>query len=212
MKMSNHNLCPSCGEEINSERQISRAVKIDYFQVLSIDYNLVNCDVCGFSGPIDESDERSFELEKKKSDDITLRKLIEEVSAKEGSASNVERSFGLPPRTLNRWKNQGGSAAALALMKLIRTYSWLTKVAEQGYEPSFAKMENFTQAAIQISKDRRGALGSPLEYSMQTIINHESSNCFVTFLAEELPSESKKDESRNQVYSQFDSTARALIA
>lgn len=53
------------------------------------------------------------------------------------SNASMERSLGLPARTLERWKNDRTivpSAAALALMRIVRTYPWILKVADAPFD------------------------------------------------------------------------------
>ena len=53
------------------------------------------------------------------------------------TSASMERALGLPARTLARWKNESSlnpSTAALALMKIIRTFPWTLAFVEQRYE------------------------------------------------------------------------------
>ncbi|MFA5698302.1 MAG: hypothetical protein WC954_01035 [Sphaerochaeta sp.] len=53
----------------------------------------------------------------------------------------MERILGLPARTLARWKNEQSinpSAAAIALMRIIRTYPWILVVADAKFDEEVA--------------------------------------------------------------------------
>lgn len=52
------------------------------------------------------------------------------------SFATIERSFGLPPRTLSKWKTQAKtpSATAAAFINLLGVFPWLTKVAFCNYD------------------------------------------------------------------------------
>lgn len=65
------------------------------------------------------------------------------------SNASMERTLGLPARTLARWKNESSlkpSAAALALMKIIRTFPWILAVADQRYDKKSAQAMVLEQA------------------------------------------------------------------
>ena len=149
------NRCPICDSELKKSSSICRKIKVDHYQSFSVGHNLIECDVCEYSGGDEHDIDNQIEVARKESNLQTLKMLIDEISNMGQKASFIERSFNLPAKTLNRWKHQGGSAAALALMKLIKTFDWLPKVADNGYDPQYARNECCQQAAIQFNKIRK---------------------------------------------------------
>lgn len=176
--------CPSCGEEIEASSHLTRKVRIDYYQSFAMNYNNFECVVCGYTGSLDGSDEKQLKELREKSDHETLVKLIDEITFNYDKAANIERAFSLPPRTLNRWKHNKGSASALALMKLIRTFSWLIKVAEHGYEPEYAKQEKYIQTATSLYGD--SLLSGLPRYSLEAVFSDGSISSNVSLSAERI--------------------------
>ena len=187
-----NNICPVCGSESNAPSNVSRLVSVDHYQSFPITYSLVKCDACGYSGSNSDSSDTAVDVAKKESDLVVLRKLIDDIGASGTKASYIERVFHLPPKTLNRWRSQGGSAASVALMKLIRTYSWLPIVAENGYEPRFARDEQYKQAAIQFNSER-SSMGVSRLTAYAKIFGQEG-NGFFSMTAFEDSSSSKSDD------------------
>ncbi len=63
--------------------------------------------------------------------------ILTELNSLGPSNASMELTLGLPARTLARWKNEPSlnpSAAALALMKIIRAFPWIRAVADQRYD------------------------------------------------------------------------------
>ena len=71
-----------------------------------------------------------------------MMNVLTELNSLGLSNTSMERTLGLPARTLARWKNEPSlkpSAAALALMKIIRTFPWILAVADQRYDKKSAQ-------------------------------------------------------------------------
>jgi len=130
--------CPSCGSEIQKTKTEERTIKIDTFQSFQVTSDEFVCEVCGYDGEEDEeAEDNKIELAKKESDQKTLAELINASTKDNLSATYIERAFKLPPRTLNRWRSQKGSATSLAFMKIIKSMSWIVDVADHGYEKKY---------------------------------------------------------------------------
>lgn len=74
--------------------------------------------------------------------------LIERVTSKYASASFVERSLRLPQRTLNRWKNDGGSTSAFLMLKIIDTFPFIVDVAKNNFSREEADKAILKEASL----------------------------------------------------------------
>jgi hypothetical protein len=104
---------------------------MDHFQSFKVEQFSYVCPTCGFHS-IEDLD---FSVAKKESDRKVVNDIINELSELNIKASNIERVFGLAPKTINRWKSQGISAGSLAFLKVISSCNWVIRIAEHKYDP-----------------------------------------------------------------------------
>jgi len=82
----------------------------------------------------------------------SLNHILEDFSAWDFSLAHIERSLRLPQRTISRWKaaeasDKGISAAGIALLRVVHTYPWMLKVADQDFDKTIAEQELIRQYA-----------------------------------------------------------------
>jgi hypothetical protein len=93
------------------------------------------CENCGVVASEDRSNYNlAFEAAKKSS----LESICTSLSVEGFKIAFVERALGLPQRTIGRWKSQGCSASAMALMNMVRTFPFLVHVADHNYSKEYA--------------------------------------------------------------------------
>lgn len=129
--------CPVCG---NKTQMLCMPYKAKVGDGVGISEVITcSCPECGFC----TSDFN--ENEKSKEEALKLARLdciSKDISSLEGkySFSEIERAFGLPQRTLSKYKNKtkNPSASAVALMRLLHVFPWLVLVASTGYSQPLA--------------------------------------------------------------------------
>ena len=156
--MSDSNFCPMCGASGNDllVNELSETKQLDFFQAIAVVYKQEVCKECGFVGEHENSYEEAYLSSKKVSDQFIVKKLIDNNRQNGIKDAYFERGFSLPSRTLYRWKSGTDvpNAAAISLMKLVNTYDWLLDVADNGYNPEFAKQILKVKAVEDMKKDR----------------------------------------------------------
>jgi hypothetical protein len=74
-------------------------------------------------------------------DKASLRLIIESLEKERVTMAYMERALGLAPRTIARWKAGETSAAGLALLRIVRTFPWILRVARARFDASAAQRE-----------------------------------------------------------------------
>ena len=110
----------------------------------------MHCHECDAVFDILEKNE-AFEIAYETAKKASLENICESLSAKGMSMAVIERSFRLPQRTITRWKSQGCSASGLALMSLVNLFPWLTQIADNNYDRSYAARELISQTGEVVS-------------------------------------------------------------
>jgi transcriptional regulator with XRE-family HTH domain len=72
--------------------------------------------------------------------------MLDELARQGLSMAYLERALSLSPRTIARWKNGELSASALALLRLVRCFPWLLKVARADFDNDKAHAELCSEA------------------------------------------------------------------
>ena len=126
--------CSYCGSEDVDIREDQVEVSEPFADVNTVTVKMVVCNTCGFAEDHESNDcvlQDALAVCKQSSMVHTLTYL----NAQGYTNASMERTLGLPARTLARWKNEDivPSAAALALMRFIRTFPWLLRVAEEEF-------------------------------------------------------------------------------
>lgn len=137
----NTNDCPFCGT-LNSLEKNKRIFTAKYAgETTNTEIEYYKCKNCEeeFFLDLEEESEKKMnkacELARKNSVTNVLSKLDDD-----SSFVTIERCFGLPPRTLSKWKNQSKnpSATAAAFVNLLGVFPWLTKIAFCNYDSNKA--------------------------------------------------------------------------
>ena len=131
--------CPTCGSGNLESSSLEESVQVPYGPSIAYDSVEDHCMNCGdrgdFAAENDERIEKAVQESAASSVELILKKLSEEGI----SSAYFERALRLPVRTVSRWKTGKVSASALALVRLVRTYSWLLEVADSNFDPGFVK-------------------------------------------------------------------------
>lgn len=94
----------------------------------------LRCRMCGESGDFADVNDSRIEEALDSSKKASIPTMLVYLDACGLSNAYIERVFQLPSRTIARWKRGEESGAALAFLRLLRTYPWLAKVADAGFD------------------------------------------------------------------------------
>lgn len=127
--------CSYCGSEDVDIREDQVGVSEPFADVNTATVKMVVCNTCGFVEDHEDND-RVLQDALAVCKQSSMVHILTYLNAQGYTNASMERSLGLPARTLARWKNEDivPSAAALALMRFIRTFPWLLRVAEKEFD------------------------------------------------------------------------------
>lgn len=137
--IENAKICPSCNSKRIESRNEIRIIPMPFAKPIEHNEVIDHCLDCDMEGDFLEVNENNLpaiiEAAKKESAKLMINDLVENHGL---SMSYMERAFDLPMRTMTRWKSGDISAAALGLLRLMKTYPWLVEVADSQYDKVFA--------------------------------------------------------------------------
>lgn len=146
--MNNKDLsCSVCGSKNIEIKETVERHQVPYGDKVEIKNIIHVCSDCGSEIDITNDEDRVTALTISQRASVVV--MISYLTDNSGySLANIERSLSLPQRTLSRWKaGQDPSAAGLALLRIIRTYPWISEVADEGFEQNAARRILLEQAA-----------------------------------------------------------------
>jgi DNA-binding transcriptional regulator YiaG len=150
--MSNKDLtCSVCGSKNIEVKESMERHQVPYGTDVEIKSVIHACADCGAEIDVTKDEERTKAL--MVSQKASVDSIINFLSVNSGyTFANIERALSLPQRTLSRWKTgQDPSAAGLALLRIIRTYPWITDVADEGFEQGAARRILMEEAVKEIN-------------------------------------------------------------
>ena len=147
--------CPVCGSSDVSSSTATRTIGVPFLGQKMVTIFIDRCSNCGQSGDFLRRNTALIEDAIHSAEQDFVLKTIEWLSHHGISMAYVERALSLPVRTLTRWRDGEFSAAPIALLRFIRTYPWLLKVAESAFEPGVAAREVISSAGEVIGSAHR---------------------------------------------------------
>lgn len=139
--------CPACGSSNVKEEKTSRSLPVPYGPPAAFMERVFTCADCDTSGDFTGENDAAVREAVEKSQASAAEAIFRWLGEQNVSAAYLERALRLPARTTARWKSGELSAAALALLRLVRTYPWLLKVADSGFESTVVQQEVVAAAA-----------------------------------------------------------------
>lgn len=127
--------CPVCGSGKIEREKKETSVCVPYGTEKKVSETLFKCSECkttfGDDMSSDEVIRAALELSKREA----VKNILSYFSDNRTNFAGMERALDLPQRTMSRWKVEGSvDAAALALLRMIRTFPWLINVADNKYD------------------------------------------------------------------------------
>ncbi|MBD66010.1 MAG: hypothetical protein CME62_12440 [Halobacteriovoraceae bacterium] len=123
-------ICSFCNSENVFTNSETTSKKLFNGEQVSFLDNFFECADCGesfYEGSL--LNDNNFLEEKKNVISISTKSLISRLKDKVGPISSIERVFDIPPRTFNRWKNDGASSGAYVFLSFLDHLPWLFDVA-----------------------------------------------------------------------------------
>lgn len=140
--------CPVCGSDDLKKEASKEVERVVFGPIFNYEKVIYTCNSCGEKGDFAQVNDAKFLEARKHSIDTSIKSVIETLSEEnEISMAYFERAFELPMRTLTRWKGGDYSATAIALLRVVKTYPWITEVAAHKFEQHFSQKTLLNQAA-----------------------------------------------------------------
>jgi hypothetical protein len=137
--MANEIICPVCGskdlEKLVDQKSHQLTLGGD-FQYMEEYYK---CNICKEAGDFANIGNYAFKEAEERALKELVPNLIEDLSHHGISMARFERAFELPQRTLTRWKTGDFSSAGVALLRVVKTFPFVVRVAEWKFDPLIAK-------------------------------------------------------------------------
>jgi hypothetical protein len=144
--------CPVCGSTNIASKTINQLVGIPSTPQETASVFEDTCTDCGTRGDFGDRNDFIIEQSLKRSEELLIEGAIKHLSSLGISMAYMERALGLPQRAVMLWKKGEHSASVVALLQLIRTYPWLLKVAERGFDRRYAQTSVLEQA-VDVEKE-----------------------------------------------------------
>jgi hypothetical protein len=167
---ASHGFCPVCGSTDVLTGSINESLPVPFGPAATFTTTQYTCNTCGESGDFAGENNSTINEALKKSTALSVSEMFEYLSKEGITAAYLERALRLPPRTTARWKGGNLSAAALALLRFVRTYPWLLAVADANFESSAAKQKLF-EVVFEDIKSRRKILGRITHNEIEWLID-----------------------------------------
>ncbi len=133
--------CPACGSGDLLSQDIAESFSAPLGPPVLCRLQKVTCKTCDESGDFFDVNDERISAALDESTQRSIEEILRYLSEAGLSNAYVERVFGIPARTINRWKKEKQkSAAAVALLRVLRTFPWIAKVADERFEPVVADM------------------------------------------------------------------------
>ncbi len=147
-------ICKLCGSKDTKLSTQSRIFEIPFGKNLEISNKVIECSNCGDSYSVSPEVEIAKNPAYQKEVVASINNMLSYILGLGFQMAYIERTLGLPPRTLIRWKNEGCSASGLALLRLMRACPWLLKIADEKYRSLETDKEVIFQSSLAINKYR----------------------------------------------------------
>lgn len=170
-----HPMCPMCGSSAVTETDELRAIAIPYGGQATYGTKVHHCSDCGESGDFTQQNDAIIQSAYREAKKKSVDPMLGYLGSIGVSMAYIERALELPVRTLARWKTEECSAAAIALLRIIRTYPWILQVADARFDERVAK--------VTLLKETAGIVGDMLG----TVMSAHSMQCRITVSFNETP-------------------------
>lgn len=156
--------CPVCGSSKIKRHEIQSDAELALGDRFSFQEVYYKCNNCEEEIDIENETDKNYLRAKKQAEMVLVQTIIANLSYLGISMAYFERAFGLPIRTLTRWKTGDFSATALALLRITITYPWIVSVAEKKFSNEISHqfiLENIQTSQINFISNSVAAATAP---------------------------------------------------
>ncbi len=138
--MTMSKICRACKSTNITSQEVSSEFTPRFGSPVLFQERIDTCGECGLEGDFEPDPKQNngarFDIALAESQRQDASRIIEALKHKGIRMSRAERALGLPQRTMFRWKNEGATSAAFALLHIINEFPGLIDVCEAGFSPS----------------------------------------------------------------------------
>ena len=182
MMVDQNQVCPVCGSSHLRIEQEDRLIFEPYGGQKLIKLQVCTCMDCGADGDFFNQNDASIQVTQNHLKANAVSQIVNHLNDTGYSSAAMERAFGLPARTIAKWKRESDScpsASAVALLRIVRTFPWLISVADAKFDHAIAQRIFITEAIKNLLKYR---LTNSEQVSSGVITNSEGTLIYLDYL------------------------------
>jgi hypothetical protein len=189
MMVDQNQVCPVCGGSHVRIEQEDRLISEPYGGQKTIKLQVCTCLDCGADGDFFNQNDTSIIAAQNYLKANAVSQIVNHLNANGYSSAAMEKAFGLPARTIAKWKRESDScpsASAVALLRIVRTFPWLISVADAKYDHAIAQQIFLTEAIKDLLKFK---LTSSEQVASGVVTNSEGTMIYLDYLQDHQESE-----------------------
>jgi DNA-binding transcriptional regulator YiaG len=182
MMVYQNQVCPVCGSSHVRIEEEERLIFEPYGGQKAIRLQVCVCMDCGADGDFLNQNDTSILAAQNYLKANAVSQIVNYLNDTGYSSAAMERAFGLPARTIAKWKRESDScpsASAVALLRIVRTFPWLISVADAKFDHAIAQRIFITEAIKDLLKYR---LTNSEQVSSGVITNSEETLIYLDYL------------------------------
>ncbi len=182
MMVDQNQVCPVCGSSHVRIEQEDRLIFEPYGGQKAIKLQVCTCMDCGADGDFLNQNDTSILAAQNYLKANAVSQIVNYLNDTGYTSAAMERAFGLPSRTIAKWKRESDScpsASAVALLRIVRTFPWLISVADAKFDHAIAQRIFITEAIKDLLKYR---LTNSEQVSSGVITNSEGTLIYLDYL------------------------------
>jgi hypothetical protein len=138
--MENNIICPIC--ESADLKKIVEKIHLEESFTEGVDINEVyyECNNCGYEGDLLNENEKYINKALKDLKIHAVINILNDFKENNINFTSMERALEIPSRTFAKWRNGSiaPSSTGVALLKMLKTFPWLLKIADRDYDKNHA--------------------------------------------------------------------------
>ena len=176
MTTNNQLICPACGSTELSLAREHRKERAPFGPQVQYNAAFYECSLCGEAGDFSNRNDEPAIQARRDSASQSLVPMLNALSKQGLTNAYIERALELPSRTLSRWKTGELAASSVALLRLVRTFPWLLRVAESNYDERSARSAILAAASEVLAEFASPILKHSNVYIRAEVTIHSSGN------------------------------------
>jgi hypothetical protein len=133
--------CPLCGGGSLERSEETEAIPVPYGPECSYVSSVERCLDCGEASDFSGLNDARIEAALSSAVHESVGMMLDDLARQGLSMPHLERALRLPQRTLATWREGECPPAGVALLRTIRTYPWIVRVADDDFEHDVADDE-----------------------------------------------------------------------